>query len=119
MSTLNQGKVEREHEVSLSRLELNHDSLPTSKLAASDRLHAMYGIIGAEQHLRLAHAIPEQSRDLRRHPRRPTGEIDHDENRIVAAGTGERIHLLAVCRDQIPLARRDGRVAVAHAMSFL
>ena len=68
MSTLNQGKVEREHEVSLSRLELNHDSLPTSKLAASDRLHAMYGIIGAEQHLRLAHAIPEQSRDLRRHP---------------------------------------------------
>ena len=39
MSTLNQGKVEREHEVSLSRLELNHDSLPTSKLAASDRLH--------------------------------------------------------------------------------
>ena len=67
MFTLNQGKVEREHEVSLSRLELNHDPLPTSKLAASDRLYAMHGIIGAEQYLRLAHAVFEQSRDLRRH----------------------------------------------------
>ena len=96
MFTLNQGKVEREHEVSLSRLELNHDSLPTSKLATSDRLYAMHSIIGAEQHLRLAHAISEQPRDLRRHPRRPTGEVDDDENRIVAAGTGEGIHLLTV-----------------------
>ena len=99
MFTLNQGKVEREHEVSLSRLELNHDPLPTSKLAASDRLYAMHGIIGAEQHLRLAHAILKQLRDLSRHLRRLISEIDDDENRVVAAGTGEGIHLLAVCRD--------------------
>ena len=52
MSTLNQGKVECEHEVSLSRLELNHDSLPTSELATSDRFHAMRNIISAEQYLR-------------------------------------------------------------------
>ncbi len=70
MSTLNQGKVEREHEVSLSRLELNHDSLPTSELAASDRFHAMRNIIGAEQYLRFRDAIAEQ---LRHFPRQTGG----------------------------------------------
>ena len=91
MFTLNQGKVEREHEVSLSRLELNHDSLPTSELAASDRFHAMRNIISAEQYLRFRDAIAEQLRHFPRQAGGSIGEVDDNKNRIVTAGTGEEM----------------------------
>ena len=120
MFTLNQGKVEREHEVSLSRLELNHDSLPTSELATSDRFHAMRSIIGAEQYLRF------RARHRRAAPPLPPAapadlSVRLTTTRIVSSPL-VRVKAYTcslVGSEQIPLARRDGGAVVAHGDELL
>ena len=79
----------------------------------------MRNIISAEQYLRFRDAIAEQLRHFSRQAGGFIGEVDDNENRIVAAGASEGIYLLVIGSKQIPLARRDGRVIVAHGDELL